>query len=424
MSNDVENFEENVSDERVKKGWGIDWGMILDNVLTVVLAVFVIYAVEIFFLSSEDEKVKEENDKLAETTQGEIRKEREELGGPFFEKTGAGSYQYLINICNRSDGVARSSVESFGLREKVKKAEVKKWLVDVCFKKIQEESSMRLTSVLSKDYWEVNDWKEVLSWIEQEVIREDDGGEAEYYAGLIIRNTGDDKRAAMKYWEKSAAKGNKKALMILGDCHEEGFGGEKDFLKAFELYQKAAKSGCFYSNEKLAMYHEAGIGVEQNEEKAVKSFICGIEKIDYMIASQKSSYIMRTLARSYRMEEKKALAWYVKGATLGIVEAQRELAFCYELGLGIGMNRREALRWYHKAAKAGCTFSMLRIGYFYEQGWEKELSWDTALEWYKKAKESGHPEAIEYINDVFNKRAEERTKKEKMSSDFGKTMYS
>ena len=50
--------------------------------------------------------------------------------------------------------------------------------------------------------------------------------------------------------------------------YEHGLGLKKDLKKAFNLYKTAAKQGCIDAQNKLAVMHASGPGIEKVSQKA------------------------------------------------------------------------------------------------------------------------------------------------------------
>jgi len=71
----------------------------------------------------------------------------------------------------------------------------------------------------------------------------------------------------------------------------------------------------------------------------------------------------------------KAAEWYQKAAAQGNVSAQCSLGFMYEVGIGIPKDEARALEWYRKAAVQGEAFAQDRLGimYFYGRGVPKNI---------------------------------------------------
>jgi TPR repeat protein len=74
------------------------------------------------------------------------------------------------------------------------------------------------------------------------------------------------------YYQKASALGQPRGQGILGYCYGEGFGLEKDPVKAYELYLLAALGGESVSIYNLAHCFEEGVGVERNLSQVILKF--------------------------------------------------------------------------------------------------------------------------------------------------------
>ncbi len=185
---------------------------------------------------------------------------------------------------------------------------------------------------------------------------------------------------AFRYFQLSAEQGFAPAENNLAWYYEHGIGVEKNIQKAEDLYKKAAKQdhkeafnnlGGLYQNsynnlpeaakwfEKAAqkglknaqrnigMSYWRGIGVKQNDEKAVY----WMQKA----AEQDFDKAQLSLASFYysRKNYPQALYWYEKAAENGICEAQFNVANMYFSGRGGERNHQKAVYWWEKAAEGG-----------------------------------------------------------------------
>ena len=104
-----------------------------------------------------------------------------------------------------------------------------------------------------------------------------------------------------------------------------------------------------------AMY-EAGLGVEQSYDKAVK--------------------------------------WYRRAAEQGLVMAQHHLGVLFETGEGVGKNHARAIEWYLRAAEQGYGPAQSNLASLYMRGgWGVESNPLLAHVWYNLAEEQDFPGA-------------------------------
>lgn len=122
-----------------------------------------------------------------------------------------------------------------------------------------------------------------------------------------------DYKKAVKCFRK--AKGNTKALCLLGYCYEFGHGVNQDYDKAGLNYAIAADLGDRLGKYLLGHYYEGGIGRTPNYNLAVEL--------------------------------------YREAAEQGYAPAQYKLGECYEKGKGVTIDLQEAIKWYNLGAKNG-----------------------------------------------------------------------
>ena len=77
-------------------------------------------------------------------------------------------------------------------------------------------------------------------------------------------------------------------------------------------------------------------------------------------------------------------------AEQGDADAQFNLGFMYDKGLGVPQDDQEALKWYRKAAEQGNAFAQFNLGVMYYQGRGVPQDYQEALKWYQKAAEQGN----------------------------------
>jgi TPR repeat protein len=84
-----------------------------------------------------------------------------------------------------------------------------------------------------------------------------------------------------------------------------------------------------------------------------------------------------------------AAQWYRKAAEQGLAEAQAQLAVVYSQGLGVARNYPEALKWSTKAAEQGHSQGQFNLGAFYANGLGVPRDYTKAAFWTRKAAEQG-----------------------------------
>ncbi len=148
-----------------------------------------------------------------------------------------------------------------------------------------------------------------------------------YYLG---KNVEKDYFKAREYFEKAAKEGNEHAESYLGLFFEKGYGGEKDINKALYWYKKAALKGNIFSQYSLGFIYYEGEEVEQN--------------LDY------------------------SFKWYKEAAEKGFAPAQYALSYLYKNGEGCEKDNIKAYYWLEEAADNDFEDAYYILGQSYLEG--------------------------------------------------------
>lgn len=82
-----------------------------------------------------------------------------------------------------------------------------------------------------------------------------------------------------------------------------------------------------------------------------------------------------------RRDYSSALREWMPLAESGHVEAQLNIAFMYNQGLGVPVDHGVARRWYHRAAEQGLAEAQAQLGVVYSQGLGVAPNYDEAVKW-------------------------------------------
>jgi len=117
---------------------------------------------------------------------------------------------------------------------------------------------------------------------------------------------------ARAQWQPLAEQGDALAQYNLALLYANGWGADRDPIKALRWFGKAADQGNAEAQYNLALMRQTGNGVPQNASEAVY--------------------------------------WYKQAADQGLVNAQNNLALMYIEGNGVRRDRAEGVRWLARAA--------------------------------------------------------------------------
>ncbi|WP_298352312.1 hypothetical protein [Rhodoblastus sp.] len=138
----------------------------------------------------------------------------------------------------------------------------------------------------------------------------------DYASRLALgRGVAQDQAAAIRWFEKAAAKGMAQAQFRLGAAYEKGIGAPRDARKAADYYEKAANQGHVRAMHNLGVVLAEGVN----------------GKPDYAAAAQ----------------------WFRRAAEYGLLDSQFNLAILYARGLGVPQDMGQSYVWFAIAAQQG-----------------------------------------------------------------------
>lgn len=289
-----------------------------------------------------------------------------------------------------------------------------------------------------RDYWQGVNGKA----FDREAARERfraaaDGGYADawFYLGKAALASVDEDRyeTAMACYEKGAELGSLLCLCGQAQMYASGKGVEIDYARAKALYEQALAAGCVEANGGLGEMYLYGKGVEVDGRKAVACLEKVLDTDDLIFLNRALTSLAWVYKEGIGVEQdnEKALEMYRIAAETGDSSSCSNLGDCYYYGDLVEQDCAEAIKWYEKAAEKGNTYDLavcyyegkgverdygkamelflqsltsgvsnmstgankafLKIGYMYEKGWGVGQDYVTALDWYLKGARDGDP---------------------------------
>ncbi len=160
-------------------------------------------------------------------------------------------------------------------------------------------------------------------------------------------NVGDSPGIGTPALRAAAEKGDPRAQFIMGSHHLE----KRDFTKAAEWFEKAARRGLAVAQYRLGTLYERGRGVPRDVKKALdwyeKAAKAGNVKAMHNLA------VMLTNGQGGRTSYAEAARWFLSAARHGLRDSQYNLAVLYQRGLGVLKDEEEAYKWFGIAARIG-----------------------------------------------------------------------
>lgn len=191
--------------------------------------------------------------------------------------------------------------------------------------------------------------------------------------------------------QQSAQAGYPYGIYALAYSQYKGEGTAIDYGVALTNFQKAADNGVSTAWNLIGHFHNRGLGVERDIDKAISALRKAAEdEFNTKRGTNSMAYVGSLLhERDGWGDKREARRWYGRAA---------------EQGNGLGMNgmgllalkedkHSEALRWFLRAADAGFITGHYNVGQAYRYGWGVQRDLRQAAQWYRQAAEKGHVEA-------------------------------
>ncbi len=145
----------------------------------------------------------------------------------------------------------------------------------------------------------------------------------------------------------AAAKGDPKAQFIVGSHYLE----RRDFARAAEWFEKAAKRGLAVAQYRFGTLHERGRGVPRNAKEALKWYEKAAKAGN--VKAMHNLAVLLTNGQGGRTSYADAARWFLSAARHGLRDSQYNLAVLYQRGLGVLKDEEEAYKWFGIAARIG-----------------------------------------------------------------------
>ncbi len=211
-----------------------------------------------------------------------------------------------------------------------------------------------------------------------------------------------DSADAVRLYEKSIKDGNSALLsqrtenaarsafdaMLAGDCHENGIGVSKDYVKAAGLYAQAAARGSVVGMRQAGMCY---LNAKDNA-KALQYFEKAASKGD--LPSEYWAGKMLLGGMNVPPNKQQAVVYLLKAAEGGMAAAQTEMGTLYAEGNGVTKNLAQAAEWHRKSAVQGNPRGMWNYGNALKDGAGVAKDYDQALFWMSEAAPQGYQRAF------------------------------
>lgn len=212
---------------------------------------------------------------------------------------------------------------------------------------------------------------------------------------------------AIETLEAALAGGNSEAAKLLGDIYVCGRIVPRSIERALFYYRRSAGGGNGSAYEVMGDIFREGRMVEPNVAYAIDLYDLGAREGDAN-CRRKSTELHEERERYYEMARATersspadAFENYALSTSMGYLPAHRELARCFEMGIGTKKDRRAAFTWYKIAVEAGDTDSYFDLGKCYAYGLGTPFNFDLAISALMQAKRFGNRYADEEITRLY-----------------------
>ena len=114
-----------------------------------------------------------------------------------------------------------------------------------------------------------------------------------------------------------------------------------------------------------------------------------------------------------------AVRWYRRAAEQGFAEAQHNLGWMLEEGIGVRQDQGESIRWYRLAAEGGLAKAQNSMGVFHVNGSGVPKDMAIAYSWFLLAAAQGEPSARDAVKSLEPTLSpEDRARGQKLALDF------
>ena len=198
--------------------------------------------------------------------------------------------------------------------------------------------------------------------------------------------------ADVEFLRVSAEAGNNRAMLLLADCYNHGWGTEPDPEAAFAWFSRAAEAGDTSGMVGVANCYDSGVGTAEDKALAYQWDLRAAEAGD--ASGMLNTAICLEDGSGTEKDEKAAFEWYKKSAETGFDLGMYNLARCYLAGVGTEPDSGQAFAWTRRLADTGNVQGMYNLAMMYQYGFGTEEDPRQAYLWYRKAAEAGDADAM------------------------------
>ncbi|VTS00087.1 SUMF1/EgtB/PvdO family nonheme iron enzyme [Tuwongella immobilis] len=200
-------------------------------------------------------------------------------------------------------------------------------------------------------------------------------------------------------WQQAAEEGCVPAMVLYGDCCDEGVGTPKHGEHAFRWYRKAAETGNSLAMSGIGWLYHRGHGVPQDYGEAMR-WLRNAADASESLAMILIGWLYQN-GQGVPQDYTEAMHWFRKAADAGNALAMRNIGVLHYNGQGLPQDYTEAMHWFRKAADAGNADAMNWMGWLYQKSEGVPQDYGEAMYWFRKAADAGVANAMNNIGMLF-----------------------
>ncbi|GBC06370.1 hypothetical protein RclHR1_00680014 [Rhizophagus clarus] len=274
-------------------------------------------------------------------------------------------------------------------------------LFNFCFKEVNEGKEESVIKQHVLDY--INNHKLDLHEFYNWFLNNQNNSNSIYLLGYFNChgiNLNINKQKAFELFEKAAKSENNAAQFVLACMYIDGAVSGQNYNKAFEISEKLAEKGYSCGINLLAYCYVNGIGTNINMQKGVELYQI-TANIGNCLALYNLAYMYND-GYGVEVDYNKSFKLFEKSAKKGHSDAISMLGYYYSNGIGTDANKEKAFESYQMAANLGNSCAQYNLALMYENGHGTEKNMEKAIYWYIKSDEQEYDSSQDKLNFKLN----------------------
>lgn len=202
---------------------------------------------------------------------------------------------------------------------------------------------------------------------------------------------------AFQLYKKAAARGNTRAMFLLGTMYESGHGTKQSYREAAKWYDRGCEEGDIDCAAAIAFLSEAGLGVKRSRTYAIemneRAALAG------NVRAENNLGLIYLDPDGGDLNLHAAMTWFQKGNISGFAPAQANLGRMYQKGMNVNRSCGTAAVLFKRAAKQGNTGSKIHLARLYRLGLGVDRSETVARHLFLEAARWGSSDARKELEE-------------------------